>query len=170
MGSTIFQKALPAKIVLNQWSNIGGQLMPAKEVDDLITKIKAGKINSWDATHNFYKKQEALYPIQKLHHAIAAYQEVYGINIKKARADVYSTILDNAIKTRDWMTKEIYNSREKDYSNPFRQMVYDSQQEMDAVVGKLEDNSFIKDQKEEMKVFKKKANSLKKQFMQLNEA
>ena len=31
--------------------------------------------------------------------------------------------------------------RAKDYTNPFRQMVYDTQEEMDKVMGKLVNNS-----------------------------
>ena len=52
------------------------------------------------------------------------------------------------------MTKEIYASRAKDYTNPFRQMVYESTGERDAVIGRLQDNSFIKQEKEALKKYK----------------
>ncbi len=41
------------------------------------------------------------------------------------------------------MCKGIYDSREKDYTNPFRKMVYDTKEEMNQVVGKIEGNTFI---------------------------
>ena len=44
------------------------------------------------------------------------------------------------------MCKGIYESREKDYTNPFRKMVYDTKKEMNKVLGKLEDNTFIQQQ------------------------
>ena len=43
--------------------------------------------------------------------------------------------------------------------------MYDNDAEMDAVVGKLSDNSFILQQKNELVAFKKKINKLKKIFM-----
>ena len=43
-------------------------------------------------------------------------------------------------------------------------MVYESIGEMTEVIGKLEENSFIKAQIEELKIFKTEINSLKKKF------
>ncbi len=62
------------------------------------------------------------------------------------------------------MTKAIYDSRAKDYSNPFRKMAYDNEEEMNAVVGKLEDNSFINDQKQDLEKFRNKTALAKKQL------
>jgi hypothetical protein len=39
-------------------------------------------------------------------------------------------------------------------------MVYDSEKEMEAVVGKLEDNSFINQQNEELATFSKRVQNL----------
>jgi hypothetical protein len=62
------------------------------------------------------------------------------------------------------MSKGIYESREKDYKNPFRKMVYETKEEMDAVVGKIEDNHFIKDQFKELESFKRTVKNLMKNF------
>jgi hypothetical protein len=62
------------------------------------------------------------------------------------------------------MSKGIYDSRAKDYSNPFRKMVYENKDEMNAVVGKIEDNQFIQDQFEELENFKKTVKGLLKKF------
>ena len=48
----------------------------------------------------------------------------------------------------------------KDYTNPFRTMIFDTKEEMDKVWGKLEDNSFIAMQQTELKDFKKKVSGL----------
>ena len=66
--------------------------------------------------------------------------------------------------TKQWMTEKIYDSREKDYSNPFREMVYNNKKEMESVVGKLEDNSFIKEQKEAFEKTKKEVTLLIKKW------
>ncbi len=57
------------------------------------------------------------------------------------------------------MTKNIYESRAKDYENPFRKMVYASEEEMSAVVGKLEENTFIQQQQQALVIFKQQATS-----------
>ncbi|MFI5195029.1 MAG: hypothetical protein ACHQD7_13275, partial [Chitinophagales bacterium] len=53
-----------------------------------------------------------------------------------------------------WITNGILSSREKDYVNPFRKMVYDSQAEMDTVIGKPEENNFIKSQLRDFEKYK----------------
>lgn len=52
------------------------------------------------------------------------------------------------------MVKGIYTARAKDYDNPFKKMVYDTNEEMNQVIGKLEDNSFINEQNEALVIFK----------------
>jgi len=52
------------------------------------------------------------------------------------------------------MVKEIYESRAKDYRNPFRKMVYETTEAMNKVVGKLEDNSFIKQEQKALEEYK----------------
>ena len=52
----------------------------------------------------------------------------------------------------------------KDYTNPFRLMVYDTEKEMEKVIGKLNDNTFIKQVKLEMSEFEE---HLKKVIRQL---
>ena len=64
-------------------------------------------------------------------------------------------LLQQAVATKEWMVKGIYESRAKDYPNPFRKMVYDTQKEMEKVIGKLKDNAFIQQQQEELVQFKK---------------
>jgi hypothetical protein len=91
-------------------------------------------------------------------------RELDGIELKKISEMQLSTLLDDAVKTKEWMTKGIYASRAKDYSNPYRKMVYESVEEMEAVTGKLEENSFIKYQQEQLKLFKKQVASVKKQL------
>ena len=54
------------------------------------------------------------------------------------------------------MSKGIYESREKDYTNPFRKMVYETKKEMDKVIGKIEDNTFIQQQLGDLDKFKKR--------------
>lgn len=154
------KKTLSAKIQRSQWQNIGGQLMPADEVKKLLHNIKAGKVNDWTAVHEFYSKQGEMYEANKLHHAYTSLLEILQIAPRQFTADLLKQLLQQLLTTREWMCKGIYDSRAKDYSNPFRKMVYETNEEMNKVLGKLEDNSFIQQQMEELDKLKKEIKSV----------
>jgi Domain of unknown function (DUF4954) len=157
-------KALPANPPLQPWVNVGGQLIRKNELDKLIGQIHAGKIRSWDGVHQFYIRQGDQYAMDKLVHALAALKTIHGQTIKKMGKTGFAELMRDSIATRDWMTKEIYASREKDYTNPFRKMVYDSPEEMNVVVGRLQDNGFIKQEKEAAKKYRKEIEQTLRQF------
>ncbi len=164
MDLTALKKLIPAKNTLTEWVNVGGQLMPLHELDLFKEKIKSNKINSWGMVHDYYRVLEQKYPKQKLLHALAALKQVVGIDAKKMTADQLHNLFDMAFNTKHWITKAIYTTREKDYTNTYRQMVYESVEEMNAVIGNLEDNTFIKEQTEDLRLYKKKITALKKKM------
>jgi len=151
-----FKETLPSKGQRSEWLNIGGQLMQKKEIEKLKSNIKAGKVKSWDAVHSFYKQQDAAYSAGKLAHAYASLLEILQIRHSQFTPALFKDLLQQSVATKEWMCKGIYNSRAKDYDSHFRKMVYDTVEEMDIVVGKLEDNSFIKYEEEQLKQYKKK--------------
>ncbi|WP_207496582.1 DUF4954 family protein [Aridibaculum aurantiacum] len=159
---TDLSRSISSKAVINNWVNVGGQLMSEQDLDQIKKNIKSRKIKTWDELHAVYQQQALDYPRQKLMHALAALKEVTGVKVDGKKPAVFHQLLDDAVAIRQWMTDGIFDSREKDYSNPFRKMVYETQEEMDAVVGKLENNSFIKQQREALKNFKKQVGKLKK--------
>ena len=150
-----FKKTLSAKIQRSLWLNIGGQLIQQSDVNTLKRNIKNNKIKSWAGVHNFYMEQGANYYDDKLHHAYTSLLEILLITPRQFTADFFVQLLQDALLTRTWMCKGIFESRAKDYSNPFRKMVYETTEEMNRVVGSLEDNSFIQQQTGELEIFKK---------------
>ena len=62
------------------------------------------------------------------------------------------------------MVEHIYKSREKDYLNPFRLMVYGNEKEMDKVVGSLADNPFILQEQSSFDRYKKQVSKILKSF------
>ena len=156
--------SLPAAPALTPWVNVGGQLIRKSELDKHIQQIHSGKVRTWDQVHDFYRRQGEQYPADKLHHALAALRVINGATLRKEGPAGFAALLRQAIATRDWMTKEIYASREKDYSNPFRKMVYDSMAEMDAVIGPLEDNGFIRQEKEAGNKYRKEVGKVLRKF------
>jgi NDP-sugar pyrophosphorylase family protein len=153
---------LPNKTKQNEWLNIGGQLMPLKTINDLRARVKTNKIKSWEEVHEFYTIEGNKYPLQKMEHALYALGEIKNITLKKIDTNILTVLLKEVVETKEWITNNIYSSREKDYQNKFRQMVYDSTEEMEKVVGKLEENNFIQLQQKELVDFKKKVAAIKK--------
>ena len=155
---------IPSKLIVTEWCNVGGQLILKTEFEKLIKQIHTGKVKRWDDVHDFYKKQGEEYVYQKFLHSLAALQRIAPGNWKKDAGTMIKDILQRGIIIKEWMCKGIYESRAKDYKNPFRQMVYDSPEEMDIVIGKLEENLFIKHEKESLKKFKETAKIISKDF------
>ena len=133
-----------------------------KQLEHLLDDIKKGVVKSWDGLHEFYQKQSKLYKYQKLSQSLSAMQQVWGLQPAEIGEQVLEKMASTALETRRWMTEGIYESRAKDYSSFFRKMPYNTQAEMDEVVGKLEDNSFIAAQKEELEKYTERIINFKK--------
>jgi hypothetical protein len=158
------KEALPPRTRRASWYNIGGQLVPANDVENLLKKTNSGKINSWDQVHDWYRAEGDVYDHKKQLHAIASLKEMGGIDIKTANADTITQLLKEALATKTWMLEGIKKSREKDYENPYRKMVYDTQEEMDKVLGSLEDNSFIRQEEKALGTFNQRVMVLLKKL------
>ena len=155
---------IPSRISRSAWKNIGGQLIPSPDVEKLKNKIKSNKINSWLQVHDFYRESGNAYEKNKLVHAYTSLFEIENITSRQFTPEYFKSILQRSVITKTWMTKQMYQSRVKDYNNPFKKMVYETREEMNAVVGKIEDNQFIQDQFAELESYKKIVKSLVKKF------
>jgi hypothetical protein len=155
---------IPSKLAVTEWLNVGGQLILKTAFQKLINQIHTGKVNRWEDVHDFYKKQGEEYAYQKLLHSLAALQQLEPGNFKKHAGPIIRNLLERGLIIKEWMCESIYESRLKDYKNPFRKMVYDSQEEMDIVIGDLEENSFIKQEKDSLKKFKQSVQVIRKDF------
>ncbi len=149
------KKTLQTKIQRSSWLNVGGQLLPEAEVEKLRKSIKSKKINTWQEVHDFYKKEGVIYPNNKLTHAYTSLLEIENITSKQFTSQVFKELLEKSVITKTWMSEGIYKSRAKDYTNPFRKMVYENKAEMDTVIGRLEDNQFIQDKLKELDIYKR---------------
>jgi hypothetical protein len=145
---------------LDSWSNVGGQLMPDTTLRELKEQIRNGTIDSWDALHNRYKTIGEQYAMDKLQHAIASMLEVQEKTAADFSPAYLKDCLQQSYKTQELITGNIYRSREKDYQNRFRKMTYDNEEEMDIVIGKLDDNGFIKQTAADLKTYKEQIDSL----------
>jgi hypothetical protein len=159
------KKDIPAKVQRSEWMNVGGQLIKKDDLDELKQKIRSGKLMGWQQVHDQYKKLGDKYSQDKLSHAYTSLLEVLNITSKQFTREVFSSVLEKAVVTKEWMSKGIYESRAKDYTNPFRKMVYETKAEMNKVIGKLEDNSFIQQQLAEADEFKAEVGRIKNKIL-----
>jgi hypothetical protein len=146
------------------WTNIGGQLIPQKNVDGLLSKIKNNSITSWDEVHAFYEAESEKYISRKDNHALQCLEALTGKPLSKLTATQLINWLDTYLEIKTDITARIQNTRAKDYSNPFRKMVYESEAEMNAVVGALNDNGFINDQNKALEKLTADLTALKKEL------
>ncbi len=154
------KELIPAKTKRHSWENIGGQLISTTNIKSFIKNIHNSKINSWNEVHDFYTANSELYPDQKFQHAFASLLEILNLKSADFNKKLFKSLLRQSLITRTWMVKGISDSRAKDHSNPFRKMLYETKKEMDAVIGRLDENAFIKSQRKEMEAYRKNVKSL----------
>jgi hypothetical protein len=155
-----FKKMLKSSKQRSTWQNIGGQLIREDLINKLKSDIKSGKIKSWEEVHKFYQVQGKNYETDKLQHAYTSLLELLGMTSKDFTSAFFNTLLKETISIKEWMFNEISNTRAKDYSNTFRKMVYNNDAEMLNVIGRMEDNGFINDQRDQLESLKKNINGL----------
>ena len=155
-----FKKLLKQKKERSNWMNVGGQLIQTDLIDQLKINIKSGKIKSWDEIHKFYQLQGQKYEMDKLTHAYTSLLEHLDMKSKDFTSEFFYSLLKETISVKEWMFEEIYTTRAKDYKNTFRKMVYNNEEEMVNVLGKIEENSFINEQRTNVEALKKNINSI----------
>ncbi len=161
--SKLIQQPLPSAQRAS-FVNVGGQLVPNDKLEELLSDIRSGAIDSWDAVHARYRHWSEAYLSDKLTHALQSLQEVTERDAQTWDMAFWNNLLEEALQTKQWICEEIRNTREKDYKNPFRAMVYNSMEEMEEVVGKLEDNSFINQQTQEFADFKNRVQAFRQEM------
>lgn len=159
---TAIQELIPKKMKRQNWLNVGGQLIPESNLETIKQKVRKGRIRTWDELHQQYIIEGSNYGEEKRVHALAGLSEVLGEDLKTMSGERMSELADDYLRIRKWMLDAIQLSRKKDYSNPYRKMMYENEAELEAVVGKYSDNSFIKEQKKEYKQVSNELAGLKK--------
>ncbi len=129
------------------WENLGGQIVPAWKVERLAERVRTGELKSWRDVHESYDEMAAEYPVDKARHAWASLRELEGW------ASIGSKELGKALDLLEegsrYVEEQVYLSRAKDYSNPFRRATFRNPEELRAVCGSPEGNPFVRAVKEE---------------------
>ncbi len=143
------------------WINVGGQLLREQALEQVKKNICNGKIKSWDQIHEWYYQQSKRYTADKLDHALSVLLQILNCSANQLSRNKILQFLEEAEQTQTWIMAQIKKSREKDYQNPFRKMLYNNEAEMEKVMGKLQDNPFISNLEEKEKLFQGQAARLR---------
>ena len=74
--------------------------------------------------------------------------------------EMWNECLEKAIRIQQYICDQVYLSRKKDYDNPIRSATFRNEEEKLAVVGRIEDVSFVKQIQKETEEFVKKIKNL----------
>ncbi|MCR5723834.1 MAG: DUF4954 family protein [Treponema sp.] len=127
------------------WANVGGQIIPQKKVDELLSLIKTGAIENWAQVHAFYDEEQQMYTTYKTAYALHVLEYLYSKPINEFEPEVFTDILNDVTLASDEMYTSAFSSREKDFSDYFRSITFRNTDEMKAVLGTIEDNEFLKE-------------------------
>ncbi|MBQ8542658.1 MAG: DUF4954 family protein [Bacteroidaceae bacterium] len=130
-----------------EWINLGGQPIKATDLTTLRQDICNGTLDSWNAIHNRYNELWDRYSTDKLSHSLQALCAV--LNTDKLTNEQLQQALAHAVRIQRHIAEQVYLSRKKDHDNPFRSSTCRSTEETLTIYGKAEDNSFVKQMREE---------------------
>ena len=134
---------------ITEWTNLGGQIVPTYRVDELRDKIRNEKLTTWEEIHAEYTAMADVYPLDKAHHAWEVYRYLSAKPAEKNQrhpflnSDQFRNELKNLVRIRREIAAHVYESRAKDYEDPFRAITYRGKEEMEQVLGTVTSNSFI---------------------------
>ena len=152
-----------------EWENLGGLLVSRARLEEVLRKAEAGAYPTWKEFHEEYASLSTIYPLDKLRYAWAVLGWLYpaGENAKPGTAglsgpskNTFLRALEDLAALTDFVAQQVYQSRAKDWSNSFRKATFRSEEEMFAVLGRPEENSFVKSTREDMKTLKAAIRSL----------
>jgi len=144
---------------IQEWANLGGQLMTAPDLNKLRSDIGNDKLNTWDDIHNRYNELWAKYKLDKQKHAYACLCLLYSSD--EITGEIWLNALDKVIEIQHYVSEQVYLTRKKDYDNKFRQITFRNKEEMTAALGTIDQNSFIVEVKRETNEFVQKVMALK---------
>ena len=133
------------------WVNLGGQLLPEASYRKLISGIEERSIGSWDSLHAAYREISDSYPMAKARHALGTLFSLHGI--RRLSESIWKEWVGQGIFLQEQILTRTIESRSKDYRSGYRKMIYDSEDEMNEVLGNVDENPFIKALEEETRQF-----------------
>jgi len=153
----IIVKQIP---LYTEWVNAGGQIIPQLKLEELFARIKTGNIKNWQQVHDFYDECQKNYLNYKANYAIYLLEQLYSQKVRDFEPEIFRDIISDVTLVSDEMLGEARSSREKDYVDEFRKITFRNDEEMEAVLGTIDDNEFLSEMKPKTEKFNKALLSL----------
>ena len=138
------------------WMNLGGMIVPEKEVYQLIETVKNNDY-SWEKMHRAYAEMEAAYAEAKTQHALFTLFNLFDLSVNSLTVESIKSLLNAFVTVVEQLVRWAYDSRKKDYTGDFRTMNFENKEEMEAVLGRIEENEFLIEYEKEMRAYIKQA-------------
>ena len=136
-----------------EWINLGGQLMNGDEIERLIHDINYGILDNWDAIHHRYDEIWRSYPMEKLRHAYLSLVFLHKEETDTLTPEIWNKAKNDAKRIQQYICDQVYITRKKDYDNEFRNATFRNEAEKIAVVGEIDEVSFVKQIRKETEEF-----------------
>ena len=131
-GDALPPKALAQEPRQTEWVNLGGQLVAAPDVEGMIADVEKGIIDSWKSLNDRLDHLWEFYPQQRDAHAYHILCTLSGVDyLDEALWQQYKT---RFVEIQDYIEVQKQVTRQKDDTNPFRNMTYWDTAERDAVL------------------------------------
>lgn len=126
------------------WINCGGQIVCKQDLDELFQRIKTDRnIKDWMDINRSLDVLFSRYELDRFCHALGAVAALDNIKEDEFTAVHLKNALQKAITVCSDIKELTYTSRLKDYTDPFRTMVCNSKEELDAVIGPFESDKVV---------------------------
>ncbi len=126
------------------WINAGGQVIPEEKISELFCLIKNNSIENWRQVHIFYDDCQKNYINYKARYALYLLEYLYSKPVSSFDKVDFDKLIADVTEVAKNMLDSSVSSRAKDYSDHYRSVTFRNQEEKEAVIGKLEENSFLK--------------------------
>jgi hypothetical protein len=128
--------------------NLGGQIISEALVKDLIEEIQKGEVSSWKEVHRRYDTWDREFEKTK---AMKSYVSLSTLrNVTTDNPFPWRALIDEFISLCDENARQIKITRDKDFHEVFRSSVYRNEEEKRAVLGLVEEDSFVLSSREKM--------------------
>lgn len=140
-------KNLKTENVSLVWENLGGQLINDERLSVLRKNIGAGKYKTWKEIHNAYYEFHTYYEDDKAENAYIALLTATGE--KTISEECFKSLVKEACEICDYIAEQIFATKNKDYTDKFREITYRNKAEHKAVISPLQKNEIVSGAKTE---------------------
>ncbi|MDR2728609.1 MAG: DUF4954 family protein [Chitinispirillales bacterium] len=132
-----------------KWINCGSMVISESALSEFIQLIKKPQTKTWSDIHSLFDSFSEDYKFIKTAHSFYALAKLEGVPPREMREETFWSFLRKVCEDCKTIAALTLSSRAKDFNDPFRTFVYKSKEEMECVLGSIED-SVVKQTAQEM--------------------